>query len=81
MPEFKTEASPEGFKLGKMILQAHLSSDIMQTLLSSGKSPLIEGFISKRTKRPFKAHLTFDVTTGKIGFEFPPNPKRKAKAK
>ena len=81
VPEFKTEASPEGFKLGKMILQAHLSSDIMQTLLSSGKSPLIEGFISKRTKRPFKAHLTFDVTTGKIGFEFPPNPKRKPKAK
>lgn len=81
VPDFKTEANPDGFKLGKLILQAHVTREIMEALLSTGKSPLIEGFISKRTKRPFKAHLTFDVATGKIGFEFPPNPKRKSKTK
>jgi DNA topoisomerase-3 len=41
----------------------------------------MEEFISKRTKRPFKAHLTFDEKTGKIGFEFPANGKFKSKKK
>ncbi len=80
VPDFKTKASPDGFKLGKTILQASLSLETVKVLLNSGKSSLIDGFISKRTKRPFKAHLTFDINTGKIGFEFPPS-NRKSQSK
>jgi DNA topoisomerase-3 len=41
----------------------------------------LDKFISKRTKRAFSAHLTMNFTTGKIGFEFPPRPAKKAKKK
>ena len=81
VPDFKNSSSPDGFKLGKTILQQSLKIDAVKALFSTGKTPLIEGFISKRTKRPFKAHLTFDEKTGKIGFEFPPNGKFKSKKK
>lgn len=44
-----------------------------------GRTPMIEGFISKRG-RPFTG-LLFRKSTGKHGFEFPPRePKKKAKA-
>ncbi|MEG2810532.1 MAG: hypothetical protein RR889_07810, partial [Akkermansia sp.] len=35
-----------------------------------GKTPLLKGFISQRTKRPFDAYLVLNFKTGKIGFEF-----------
>ena len=81
VPDLKNSSSPDGFKLGKTILQQSLNIDAVKALFSTGKTPLIEGFISKRTKRPFKAHLTFDEKTGKIGFDFPPNGKFKSKKK
>jgi len=81
VPDLKSTASPDGFKLGKTILQQTLNLEAVKALFSTGKTPLIEGFISKRTKRPFKAHLTFDEKTGKIGFEFPANGKFKSKKK
>ena len=81
VPDLKNDASPDGFKLGKTILQQTLNLDSVKALFSTGKTPLIEGFISKRTKRPFKAYLTFDEKTGKIGFEFPANGKFKSKKK
>ena len=79
IPELKTKTSPDGFKLGKMILQYQLNLEIVKELLINKKSPLITGFVSKRTKRPFKAFLTFDPSTGKIGFEFPPRVAKTAK--
>jgi len=39
-----------------------------QKLLTTGKTGLLEGFISKRG-RPFSAYLKLD--DGKVGFEFP----------
>jgi DNA topoisomerase-3 len=81
VPDLKSDASPDGFKLGKTILQQSLDLDSVKALFTTGKTPLMEGFISKRTKRPFKAHLTFDEKTGKIGFEFPANGKFKSKKK
>ena len=77
VPELKTTNSPEGFRLGKMILQKELQVSEVENLLSKGKTSLIDGFISKRTKRPFKAHLTLDLQAGKIGFEFAPRPVKK----
>ena len=47
----------------------------MKKLLTHGKTDVIKGFVSNRTKRKFDAHLTFDPKEGKIGFEFPPREK------
>ena len=49
--------------------------------ISTGKTDVIKGFVSNRTKRKFDAHLTFDPKDGKIGFDFPPRPAKKAAAK
>jgi len=48
----------------------------MAKLLNNGKTDLLPGFISQRTRRPFKAYLVKDKN-GKVGFEFE---ERKAKA-
>jgi DNA topoisomerase-3 len=78
VPELKTKNSPEGFRLGKTILKKELQASEVVNLFSKGKTSLLDGFISKRTKRPFKAHLTLDLEAGKIGFEFAPRPVKKA---
>ena len=77
VPDFKPKDSPDGFRLGKTILQKELETDAVEKLFTEGKTPLLDGFISKRTKRPFKAHLTLDFEKGKIGFEFAPRPAKK----
>lgn len=81
LPEFKPKDSPEGFRLGKVILSKKLELEAVETLLTEGKTPLLKGFISKRTKRPFSAHLTLDFDKGKIGFEFEPRPAKKTAKK
>lgn len=81
VPELKTKDAPEGFRLGKTILQKELQPAEVEKLFTTGKTPLLDGFISKRTKRPFKAHLTLDFESGKIGFEFAPRPAKKAAKK
>ena len=50
-------------------------------MLEKGKTDLLPGFISKKTKRAFAAHLTLDPETAKIGFEFAPRPAKKAAKK
>jgi len=81
VPQLRTGDAPEGFRLGKTILQKELQPNEVETLFTTGKTPLIDGFISKRTKRPFKAYLTLDFESGKIGFEFPPRKAKKKAAK
>lgn len=81
LPALKTKDAPEGFRLGKTILQKELQPAEVEKLFTEGKTALLDGFISKRTKRPFKAHLTLDFDSGKIGFEFAPRPAKKKAAK
>ena len=81
VPDFKPSESPDGFRLGKTILQKELPKEEVMKLLSEGKTGLIPDFVSKRTKRPFAAHLTLDSSNGKIGFEFPPRKTAKKGAK
>ncbi|MDA7499746.1 hypothetical protein N8484_01605 [Akkermansiaceae bacterium] len=50
-------------------------------MLVSGKTDLLPGFISKKTRRAFAAHLTLDPDTAKIGFEFAPRKTAKKAAK
>ena len=45
----------------------------MVKLLETGKTDLLDKFISMRTRRPFKAFLAWDPEAGKIKFEFTPS--------
>jgi DNA topoisomerase-3 len=60
------------FKTGKVILQQPVSADELHKLLTTGRTSLLEGFVSNRTRRAFKAYLVWDEKEGKVGFEFEP---------
>ncbi len=81
IPDLVTKADPGGVRIGKSILQHEISRDQAIKLITTGKSDLIKGFVSNRTKRKFDAFLTFDPKDGKVGFEFPPRPAKKAAKK
>ncbi len=81
VPDMVTKDNPDGFRLGKTILQKELSAADVEEMLTKGKTPLLPGFISKKTKRAFAAHLTLDPETAKIGFEFAPRKTAKKGAK
>ncbi|MES2088924.1 MAG: DNA topoisomerase III, partial [Pseudomonadota bacterium] len=78
-----TVAAPStcDFKSGKIILQQPVPTEQMTKLLSTGKTDLLEGFISNRTKRKFKAFLSWDPKEGKVSFEFEPRAPRVAAKK
>src|SRR5690606_8236457 len=57
------------FRTGKIILQQEVSPAEVRKLLSEGKTSLLDGFVSSRTNRKFKAYLV-KQPNGKIGFEF-----------
>jgi DNA topoisomerase-3 len=63
------------FRSGRIILQQEILPDQMAKLLNEGKTDLLPGFVSQRTRRPFKAFLARGKD-GKISFEFE---ERKAK--
>ena len=60
------------FKTGKIILQQPVSPEEVHKLLASGKTSLLENFVSNKTRRKFKAYLAYDAKEGKVGFEFEP---------
>ncbi|MDO9258911.1 MAG: DNA topoisomerase III [Polaromonas sp.] len=67
------------FKTGQMILQQPVEREQMVKLLTTGKTDLLDKFVSMRTRRPFKAMLAWDAEAGKVNFEFAPSkfPPRK----
>jgi len=67
------------FKSGKIILQQPVAHEQMHKLLAGGRTDLLDGFVSNRTRRKFKAYLRFDPKEGKVVFEFEPRPQRGAK--
>jgi DNA topoisomerase-3 len=73
------------FKTGKVILQQTIEPAQVTKLLATGKTDLLEGFISNKTRRAFKAFLTYDRKEGKVVFEFEPRaakfPAKKAAGK
>jgi DNA topoisomerase-3 len=69
------------FRSGKVILQQEVARGDMQKLLATGRTDLLKGFISNKTRRKFSAYLVRDPATGKVGFEFEPRaPKAAPKA-
>src|SRR5690606_31744360 len=59
------------FRSGKVILQQEVSREQMEKLLAEGRTDLLDGFVSSRTNRKFKAYLVRQPD-GKVGFEFEP---------
>ncbi|HEY6168727.1 MAG TPA: DNA topoisomerase III, partial [Verrucomicrobiae bacterium] len=66
------------FRTGAVILQQPIDRAQVAKLLAEGKTDLLKGFISNRTKRKFEAFLV--VKDGKVSFEFAPR-ERKGPAK
>jgi len=64
------------FKSGKIILQQPVPREQMTRLLTTGKTALLDGFVSNKTRRKFKAFLAWDAKEGKVGFEFEPRAER-----
>jgi len=64
------------FKSGKIILQQPVAREQMAKLLATGKTDLLEGFVSNKTRRKFKAYLAYDKKEGKVNFEFEPRPAK-----
>ena len=70
------------FKTGQVILQQPVTREQLVKLLQTGKTDMLDKFVSMRTRRAFKAMLAWDAETGKVGFEFAPSkfPPRKPAA-
>ena len=60
------------FKSGKIILQQPVAREQMSKLLATGKTDLLDKFVSMRTRRNFKACLVWDKEAGKVNFAFEP---------
>ncbi len=72
------------FKTGQVILQQPIEREQMHKLLETGKTDLLDKFVSMRTRRPFKAMLAWDKEADKVNFEFAPSkfpPRKPAAAK
>ena len=69
----KTAARPKAcdFRSGRIILQQEILPEQMVKLLNDGRTDLLPGFVSQRTRRPFKAYLV-KGKDGKVSFEFEP---------
>src|SRR5512133_4224079 len=77
------QATPScDFKTGQIILQQPVEREQMHKLLATGKTDLLDKFVSMRTRRGFKAMLAWDKEAGKVNFEFAPSkfPPRKTAA-
>lgn len=59
------------FRSGKVILRQEIHREQMEKLLASGRTDLLDGFVSNRNGRRFKAFLV-KQPDGKVGFEFAP---------
>ncbi|MGI6086478.1 MAG: DNA topoisomerase III [Kiritimatiellia bacterium] len=72
----KAAAVPKtcNFSIGAVILKKAIEPSQITKLLSTGRTDLISGFISKKN-RPFKAFLV--LQDGQVKFEFEPRRKRK----
>ena len=70
------------FKTGQVILQQPIEREQMVKLLETGKTDLLDKFVSMRTRRAFKAMLAWDGVASKVNFEFAPSkfPPRKPAA-
>ena len=62
------------FRISRQILNRPIAAGEVRQLLGNGKTDLLQGFVSKKNRRKFAAHLTIDRSNGSgtFGFEFAP---------
>lgn len=72
VPTVQAEKTTCDFKTGRIILQQPIEPAQVTKLLETGKTDLLDGFVSNKTRRKFKAYLVWDEKTGKVGFAFEP---------
>jgi DNA topoisomerase-3 len=58
------------FKSATVILQQPVEAAQFAKLLATGKTDLLDKFVSARTRRAFKAFLVWNAVESKVGFEF-----------
>ncbi len=84
VPTAQQPAPSCDFKTGKVILQQPVDETQVRKLLATGKTDLLDKFVSMRTRRAFKAFLAWNKDEGKVTFEFEPReskyPPRKGAA-
>ena len=84
VPTLAQATASSDFKSGKIILQQPVAPEQMRKLLETGKTDLLDKFVSMRTRRAFKAFLAWDPEAGKVSFQFEPRtskyPPRKTAA-
>lgn len=68
---------PCTFRISRTLLKREIPTEQFVKLLENGRTDVMENFVSKRTNRPFSATLLLK-DGGKLGFEFPPRPKKVA---
>lgn len=68
------------FRMGKTILQRPITREEVCLLLENGRTPLLDGFVSKRSNRAFKAYLVYDKKRQSVGFEFEERKEKKPAA-
>jgi DNA topoisomerase-3 len=71
MSQTALDGDKSGFRLGKTILGKTLDRENIAKMLNEGRSGLIQGFQSSKTRRFFDAYLKLGKS-GKLEFEFPP---------
>ncbi|MGU9951883.1 MAG: DNA topoisomerase III [Gammaproteobacteria bacterium WSBS_2016_MAG_OTU1] len=71
------------FGMARRLLQREMKAEEISALINSGETDFLEGFISKKTRRPFVAKLVMDLTSkdGKLMFEFKPSTRFKNSSK
>ncbi|MDQ3188462.1 MAG: DNA topoisomerase III, partial [Pseudomonadota bacterium] len=67
------------FRSGKVILQQPIEVAQMSKLLNEGRTEILRGFVSNRTRRKFSAFLV-KKPDGTTGFEFEPRPAKVGKS-
>jgi DNA topoisomerase-3 len=71
----------KGIRISRKILAKTIPTEDARKLFENGETGIIDGFISNKTRRPFRAILVLDVKKGGISFKFPPRePKKPAVA-
>ena len=58
------------FNCRKNIMSQPISSEQFSKLISAGATDVLEGFISKFSKKSFKARLIWDAEDGKVSVDF-----------
>jgi DNA topoisomerase-3 len=76
VPALTSAKDKDGLRIGRSILQKELPAEEILKMLSEGKTNLLKGFVSNKTKRKFDAFLLLDPKTHKISFDFPPREPR-----